>query len=150
MRFTVPGITACYLTCLSRGRLAATHSLPLQWVNGAGPSLLWHHNASFWSLFSFRPPFTGENGTMGSRWDLLVFFINPKPNLSVMSPDKPRLKINRIKGEVHFQNEHFLIIYSPPRKMFVFISSVEKKWRYLRKTFQDFSPYNGLQWWPTG
>ncbi len=29
----------------------------------------------------------------------------------------------------------------------VFISSVEKKLRFLRKTFQDFSPYSGLQRW---
>ncbi len=28
----------------------------------------------------------------------------------------------------------------------VFLSSVEKKLSFLRKTFQDFSPYNGLQW----
>jgi len=28
----------------------------------------------------------------------------------------------------------------------VFLSSVEKKLRFLMKTFQDFSPYNGLQW----
>jgi len=27
----------------------------------------------------------------------------------------------------------------------VFLSSVEKKLRFLMKTFQDLSPYNGLQ-----
>jgi len=25
-----------------------------------------------------------------------------------------------------------------------------KKFRFLMKTFQDFSPYNGLQWGPNG
>jgi len=32
----------------------------------------------------------------------------------------------------------------------VCLSLVRKKCRSLRKTFQDFSPYSGLQWWPTG
>jgi len=32
----------------------------------------------------------------------------------------------------------------------VILSSVEKKLRFLMNTFQDFSPYNGLQWEPNG
>jgi len=33
----------------------------------------------------------------------------------------------------------------------ILLSSVEKKLRFLVKTgFQDFSPYNGLQWEPNG
>ncbi len=36
-----------------------------------------------------------------------------------------------------------------PSKMFVFLSSVAKKLSFfLRKTFQDFSSYSGLLWWP--
>ncbi len=35
---------------------------------------------------------------------------------------------------------------SPPCKKIN--NLVEKKWRCLRKTFQDFSPYRWLQWWP--
>ncbi len=35
-------------------------------------------------------------------------------------------------------------------KMFVFLSSVEKKLRFLMKTFQEFSPYSELQWTPNG
>ncbi len=61
------------------------------------------------------------------------------------------------KGEVHFQNENFLIICSPHviQDAYVvvhdFLSSVAKKLksrRFFRKTFQDFSPYSGLQWGP--
>ncbi len=51
-----------------------------------------------------------------------------------------------IKGVVHFQNN--LIIYSTPchpRHVHVFLSLVGKKLRFLRKSFQDFSPYRGLQ-----
>jgi len=32
----------------------------------------------------------------------------------------------------------------------VILSSVEKKLRFLMKTLQDFSPYNGLYWAPNG
>jgi len=32
----------------------------------------------------------------------------------------------------------------------MFLSSVERKFRFLMKTFQDFSPYNELQWEPDG
>ncbi len=56
-----------------------------------------------------------------------------------------------IKGLVHFKNTNFLVIYSPkchPRC--TYLSSVENKLKFLRKTIQDFSPYVGLQWWPTG
>jgi len=40
-----------------------------------------------------------------------------------------------------------LIIYSPHviQDIHVILSSVEKKLRFLMKTFQDFSPYNGNQ-----
>ncbi len=51
-----------------------------------------------------------------------------------------------VEGEVHFQNLNFLIIYSPPcHPRCSCVSSVTKKFRFLRKTFQDFSPYSGLQ-----
>jgi len=47
-----------------------------------------------------------------------------------------------------------MIIYSPPllitQDVHVFLPLVEKKLRFLMKTFQDFSPYNGLQWGPNG
>ncbi len=57
-----------------------------------------------------------------------------------------------IKRVVHFQNENFLIKYSPHviQDAYDFLSSVEKKLRFLRKTFQDFPPHSGLQWWPVG
>jgi len=44
-----------------------------------------------------------------------------------------------------------LIINSPPcviQDVHVILSSVEKTLRFLMKKFQDFSPYNGLQWKP--
>jgi len=42
--------------------------------------------------------------------------------------------------------------YSPHviQDVHVFLSSVEKKLRFLIKTFQDLSPYNGFQWEPNG
>jgi len=32
------------------------------------------------------------------------------------------------------------------KELSFFLSSVEKKLRFLMKAFQEFSPYNGLQW----
>ncbi len=57
-----------------------------------------------------------------------------------------------LKGLVHFQNKNFLIIYLPHviQDVHVFLSSVTKKLSFLRKAFQDFSPYSGLQWRPMG
>ncbi len=55
-----------------------------------------------------------------------------------------------ITGLVHFQNKNFPIIYPHViQDVLVFLSSVENKLRFLRKTFQDFSPYSGLQWGST-
>jgi len=34
----------------------------------------------------------------------------------------------------------------PSEDVHVILSSAEKKLRFLMKTFQDFSPYNALQW----
>ncbi len=63
---------------------------------------------------------------------------------------KPNLYF--LKGSDHFQNNNFLIIYSPHviQDVRVFLSSVAKKLMFLRKTFQDCSLCSGLQWWPTG
>jgi len=55
------------------------------------------------------------------------------------------------KGVVHLKKKKMLIIYSPPSKMSMsFFLSVKNKLRFLIKTFQDFSPYNALQWEPNG
>jgi len=43
-----------------------------------------------------------------------------------------------------------LISYNVIQDVHVFLSLVEKKLRFLMKTFQDFSPYNTLQWSPNG
>jgi len=43
-----------------------------------------------------------------------------------------------LKGVVHFKKETFA------DNLLTAMSRVEKKLRFLMKTFQDFSPYNGL------
>ncbi len=51
---------------------------------------------------------------------------------------------SRIKGLVHFQI-NISLYFTHPRviqDVYVFLSSVEKKWRFLMKTFQDLYPYN--------
>jgi len=47
-----------------------------------------------------------------------------------------------IKGVVHFFKKTFADNLLTPMSF--------KKLRFLIKTFQDFSPYNGLQWGPNG
>ncbi len=61
-------------------------------------------------------------------------------------------KVSFIKQLVHFQNKKILIIYLPPcHPRFSCLSIFSRKEiKVLRKTFQDFSPYSGLQWEPTG
>jgi len=61
---------------------------------------------------------------------------------------------NMLKGGVQFKKKqkktfadnftHRHVI----QDVHVFLSSVEKKLRFLMKTFQDVSPYNGLHWKP--
>lgn len=53
-----------------------------------------------------------------------------------------------LKALVQFQNENVLIIYSVPcHPRCKVLSLVKKKWRFLRKMFQDFSPHGELLWW---
>jgi len=55
-----------------------------------------------------------------------------------------------IKGVVHLKKKKLLIIYHVIQDVHVILSSVEKKLRFLMKTFLDFSPYNALHWEPNG
>ncbi len=54
-----------------------------------------------------------------------------------------------LKGLVHFQIKMYLITHPHViQDVYVFVSSVEKKWRFLMKTFQDLYhivSFNGLQ-----
>jgi len=57
------------------------------------------------------------------------------------------------KGVIHFKRKKKLLLIIYPhviQDVHVFLSLVEKKLRFLMKTFQDFFPYNGLQWGPNG
>jgi len=55
------------------------------------------------------------------------------------------------KGVVHFKKKNKKKTFANViQDVYVFLSSAEKKLRFLMKTFQDFSPYNGLQWGPNG
>ncbi len=58
--------------------------------------------------------------------------------------------LHDFKGLVHFQNKNIpdnsLSPMSSKMFMSVFLSSVEKKLRILRKIFQDFLLYIALQW----
>jgi len=49
-----------------------------------------------------------------------------------------------IKGVVHFKKKTFVDNLLTMYHIHVFLSSVEKKLRFLMKTLQDFSPYNAL------
>jgi len=51
------------------------------------------------------------------------------------------------KGVVHFKKTFADNLLAPVSSK---MSMSEKKLRFLMKTFQDFSPYNGLQWGPNG
>ncbi len=51
-----------------------------------------------------------------------------------------------IKGLVHFQIKIGNVI----QDVYVFLSSVEKKLRFLMKTFQESSSYSAVQWTPNG
>jgi len=53
-----------------------------------------------------------------------------------------------IKGVVHLKKKTFADNLLTP--MSSFLSSVEKKLRFLIKNIPGFSPYNGLQWEPNG
>ncbi len=57
-----------------------------------------------------------------------------------------------LKGLVHFQINFFLEFTHPhvTHDIYVFLSSVKNKLRFLMKTFQDLYPYSELQWTPNG
>jgi len=54
-----------------------------------------------------------------------------------------------LKGVVHFSKKTFADNLLTPMSSKMSMS-VEKKLRFLMKTFQHFSPYNTLQWEPNG
>ncbi len=57
-----------------------------------------------------------------------------------------------LKGLVHFQMKMSLEFTHPHviQDVYVFLSSVKNKLRFLMKTFQDLYPYSELQWTPNG
>jgi len=59
-----------------------------------------------------------------------------------------------VKGVVHFLKKTFadnlLAPMSSKTSMSFFLKFDGFLKRFLMKTFQDFSPYNGLQWEPNG
>jgi len=58
----------------------------------------------------------------------------------------------RSKLTLSLKKKLLLIITHPQviQDVYVILFSVKKKLRFLMKTFQDFSAYNGLQWEPNG
>ncbi len=83
------------------------------------------------------------------RWQAPLWQLTPKINnvTTFTTYNNCVLKdwfTSRMKISWSFTHPHVI------KDVHVFLSSVENKWRFLRKTFQGLSSCNGLQWRPMG